>query len=168
MDDRHGKRDLGLTLIAVGKLLKAVVILAVAVAALVISQGDPPQALVAWADALGVDPGNRWFLKLFGKVAGMDSRKLEAVGAGSFVYAAVFAAEGIGLWLRKKWAEYLTVIVTVSFIPIEIYEMTRHFSAGKLVVLILNVAVVVYLVVRLWAGRRQKSGSHARGQLQPT
>jgi uncharacterized membrane protein (DUF2068 family) len=57
--------------------------------------------------------------------------------------------EGIGLLLRKRWAEYFTIITTGGLVPLEIYEIARHVTAAKIVVLALNVAIVVYLVVRV-------------------
>jgi uncharacterized membrane protein (DUF2068 family) len=75
---------------------------------------------------------------------------------GTFVYAAIFLVEGAGLLLRKRWAEFLTVFVTASFIPLEIYEIVRKPSPLKGVGILVNVLIVAYLVVRLW---RERKGS---------
>jgi uncharacterized membrane protein (DUF2068 family) len=64
--------------------------------------------------------------------------------------------EGIGLLLRRRWAEYFTVIVTGSFIPLELYELSRHISMTRLIVVAINVAVVWYLIVVLRRGGREK------------
>ncbi len=64
--------------------------------------------------------------------------------------AAVELTEAVGLWWNKRWAEYLTFIVTALFIPYEIYEITLKVSILKIVALVLNVLVVAYL---LWAKR---------------
>jgi len=71
------------------------------------------------------------------------------LAVGTFVYAAVFLVEGTGLLLRKRWAEYLTTIVTASFVPFELYEMAHTPSVLKAAGIALNVAIVVYLIVRL-------------------
>ncbi len=55
--------------------------------------------------------------------------------------------EAVGLWLEKRWAEYLTVVATASLLPIEVLELTRHATLLKAGGFIVNVAVVVYLVV---------------------
>jgi len=55
--------------------------------------------------------------------------RIELLAAAVFAYAALFATEGVGLWLQKRWAEYLTVIATTSFIPFEIWEIGRDVSA---------------------------------------
>ena len=68
---------------------------------------------------------------------------------GTFFYAGLFAIEGIGLLMRKRWAEYFTIITTSGLIPLEIYEMTRHFTATKVVVLVVNLLIVLYLVSRV-------------------
>jgi uncharacterized membrane protein (DUF2068 family) len=57
--------------------------------------------------------------------------------------------EGIGLALRKRWAEYLTIISTASLLPLEVYEILKRASAPKIVVLLANIAIVVYLVLEV-------------------
>ena len=73
---------------------------------------------------------------------------------GTFFYSALLLTEGTGLLLGKRWAEYFTVIATSSFIPLEVYELTKRISSARLVVLLLNVAVVVYLVIELCRSRK--------------
>ena len=67
--------------------------------------------------------------------------------------------KGLGCSNATHWAEYLTVIVTASFLPLEVYEMVQHTTAVKGFVIALNVAIVVYLVLRL--KHRHKSGKHS-------
>lgn len=150
---RH-KRDLGLTIIAVGKLVKATVLIGVAVAVLVMAQHDPPEELLHWTDVLRVDPGNRLVHRLLESVSGVSTKKLDELGVGSFVYGALFAIEGIGLWLEKRWAEFFTLFITLSFIPLEIYEIVHRTTPAKIAALVINVAVLVYLVFRVARQRR--------------
>jgi uncharacterized membrane protein (DUF2068 family) len=72
---------------------------------------------------------------------------LYAVGAGIAAYAILEGAEAVGLWLGRRWAEYLTFIATVIFVPYEIYELTRGISALKVLALVINLAIVAYLLV---------------------
>jgi uncharacterized membrane protein (DUF2068 family) len=58
-----------------------------------------------------------------------------------FLYAGLFATEGSGLLLRKRWAEYFTIVTTSGLIPLEVFELVRHFTVTKLVVLIVNVLI---------------------------
>ena len=74
------------------------------------------------------------------KVFNVTPKQLKELSAGTFVYAAIFLTEGTGLLLRKHWAEYMTLISTGLFIPLEIYEIHRHFTMLKLVVTVVNVA----------------------------
>ena len=79
----------------------------------------------------------------------LDERKLKAIGVGIFVYAALPLTEGTGLLLRQRWAEYFTVIVTGSFIPLELYELAKHVTLTRLAVIAINVLIVWILVRRL-------------------
>ena len=65
------------------------------------------------------------------------------MGAG---YAALFLTEGTGLLFRQRWAEWLTIIATSSLMPIEVYELAKEFTAVRLLTLLVNAAVVVYLI----------------------
>ena len=71
---------------------------------------------------------------------------LHLVGAAVSVYAVLEGVEAIGLWYQQRWAEYLTFIATTALLPLEIYELTRTVSPLKIIALIVNIAVVVYLL----------------------
>jgi uncharacterized membrane protein (DUF2068 family) len=78
---------------------------------------------------------------------------------GAFLYAVLFATEGLGLWLGLRWAEYLTVVATASFVPIEIFEILQRLDLLRVGALVMNLAVVGYLVYRL---RRASSEGRRR------
>jgi uncharacterized membrane protein (DUF2068 family) len=78
----------------------------------------------------------------------VDPHRAQRLALLSFGYAAVFLIEGVGLTLRRRWAEWLTVGVTASFVPFELYETVAHFGTGKVIALAINVAVVAYLARR--------------------
>lgn len=140
--------------IAIFKLVKAVALIGIGVAALAIARDSSAfLTLERVADHIKLGPDNRLVDRALATIWGLDSRKLEELGLGTFVYAAVFLTEGVGLVLRRRWAEYLTTIVTASFIPFELYELARGFSAFKLVGLGINVAIFAYLLVRLLVKR---------------
>ncbi len=86
---------------------------------------------------------------LLTKLSILDDRRLKELSVGTFFYSAVFLTEGTGLALGKRWAEYLTIISTASLLPLEIYELAKHASIGKILALVINLAVVVYLVFEL-------------------
>src|SRR5256884_507444 len=80
---------------------------------------------------------------------GLSPGRVHARGVGAFLYAALFTVEGVGLWRRKRWAEYLTVIATLSLVPLELFELTRAVTPPRLTALVVNLAVVAYLIGRL-------------------
>lgn len=86
---------------------------------------------------------------LLAKLSILDDRRLKELSVGTFIYSAVFFTEGLGLAFRKRWAEYFTIITTSSLLPLEVYELAKHASIGKGVALVINLAVVTYLILEL-------------------
>ncbi len=103
---------------------------------------------------LGAFPGRHAVVRTLHRWFELDARTAKGLGLAAVAYGAVFIVEGIGLLSRKRWAEWLTVVVTGSFIPIEVWELVAHFGAGQVVALVLNVAIVIYLVARRLGERR--------------
>jgi uncharacterized membrane protein (DUF2068 family) len=143
-----------LRLIAAFKLFKGIVLFAVGIGAVRLLHKDLAFEVERWADIFRVDPHNHYFHLLLQKFSILDDRKLRELSVGTFFYSALLLTEGTGLLLGKRWAEYFTIIATSSFIPLEIYELTKRVSWPRLVVLLLNVVVVVYLVVGLCRNRK--------------
>ena len=138
-----------LRLIALFKLLKAITLIAVGVGALKLLHRDLESTLDHWVAMSGLDPGNRWVERAIEKASNLTPAKVKGLGIVSFIYAGLFLTEGIGLWLMKRWAEWFTIIITSSLVPVEVYELYRHPSVTKILVLIINVAVVTYLLYRI-------------------
>jgi len=151
-----------LRLIAVFKLLKGVLLLGVGFTALRLLHGDATERVRQWAHWLSLNPHHRYIESALARVSTVDEKTLATIGAGSFFYAALLLTEGIGLWLGRRWAEYFTVIVTGSFIPLEIYEIVKHVTVPRVVVLAVNVAIVIYLVLRLRRERHERHKPRAR------
>ena len=135
-----------LRLIALFKLVKAALLIAVGVGALKLLHKDVAGAVEHWVELLRLDPNNHYIDTALEKASNLTPDKIKELGLGSMVYAGLFLTEGIGLWLEKRWAEWLTVIITSSLIPIEIYEIYRHPTAIKIAVLLINMAIVAYLL----------------------
>ena len=144
----------GLRIIAAFKLFKGLVLFAVGIGAAKLLHKDLAFEVERWADIFRVDPNNHYFRRLLEKFLTLDDRKLRELSVGTFFYSALQLTEGTGLLLRKPWAEYFTIIVTSSFLPLEVYELTKRISAPRIIVLLLNVAVVAYLVVELFRNRK--------------
>lgn len=146
--------------IAVFKLLKGLALLAVAFGALSLLHKDVAAIADHWVNLLRVDPHNRYILWLLEKLSKVDEKRLKQLSVGTFIYSGVFLTEGVGLTLRKRWAEFLTIFTTASFLPLEAYELVRHVTAGKAVLLLFNIGIVVYLVREL--KRNPKHPQHAK------
>jgi uncharacterized membrane protein (DUF2068 family) len=142
-------RDPWLLLIGLFKLVKGVSLLIVAFGLLRLLHRDVAEVTEHWIEVLRVDPENRFIHRALLKVFNVTPKQLKELSVGTLVYAAIFLTEGTGLLLRKHWAEYMTLISTGLFIPLELYEIHRHFTMVKLVVTLVNVLIVWYLAVRI-------------------
>jgi uncharacterized membrane protein (DUF2068 family) len=80
------------------------------------------------------------------KLFTLQSSRLHLFAVVLLVYAAIEGVEAVGLWYQRRWAEYLTFVVTASLLPIEIYEIAHRLSPLKILAFIINVAVVAYLL----------------------
>src|SRR5258706_11572100 len=130
--------------IAVYKLVKVLLLLALAYGEVRLSDASLAAKLVTWASArpLGLehDVATR-FLEWF---SGLSASRLHALRMGTLAYAAGFATEGIGLWMQKRWAEGLTTIITASLIPLGGGEGIFRPTVGKALVPGANTATVIY------------------------
>jgi len=151
------KGSRGLWLIAAFKLVKGLGLLILAIGALKLLHKDVAAEVERWINFLRFDPHNHYIEKLLAKLGRIDERKLEELSVGTFFYAGLFLAEGIGLALRKRWAEYLTIVSTASLLPLEIYEITKLVTTVRIVLLLINIVVVAYLVIEV---RRTRSARH--------
>jgi uncharacterized membrane protein (DUF2068 family) len=77
----------------------------------------------------------------------LSTSKLRLAGAAIGAYALLEGAEAVGLWFQKRWAEYLTFIATTALLPLEVYELTNSVSPFKVIALIVNIAIVIYLLL---------------------
>jgi len=143
------KNSITLVLIGLFKLLKGIALVVVGIGALRFLHRDVAGAILHWVDILRVDPDNRHVHALLDRALRVDRHQLKALSAGTFIYAALFLTEGTGLVMRRRWAEYLTIVTTGGLVPLEIYEIAKHVTAVKIGVLVVNIAIVVYLVVRV-------------------
>ena len=150
-------RDRMLGLIAAFKLVKAILFIGAGVGAFKLLNPVVEERLRQWLLAMSFAYGRPFLLHLLARVSGMSDRRLGALGIVAFAYASLFLTEGIGLWLAQRWAEYLTVIATASLVPVEVYEITHGPSTMKIAALITNLAMVAYLVYRLWHDRGKAS-----------
>lgn len=141
--------DRWIFLIALFKLIKSLLLVIAGVGALKLLHKDVGQVVQSAIDVLRVDPDNRFVHRFLVRTFAVNDRTLKEISAGTFAYAAIFMTEGTGLLLRKRWARYFTIIVTTSFLPLEVYELVRHASVAKVGVILVNIAIAAYLIVSL-------------------
>ena len=100
------------------------------------------------ANLLGIDPENGNLNALLEWLTGISPKQIAAVGLGTVLYAGVCLTMAWGLHLRRAWAEWLTIVATGLFIPVEIYEVVRSWRFTYFLVLVINASIVWYLLRR--------------------
>jgi uncharacterized membrane protein (DUF2068 family) len=157
----HGR---GLWLIAAFKILKGLALLALGIGALKLLHKDVAAEAERWINYLRVDPQGRYAQKVLEKLGLLNDRKLKELSITTFFYSGLLLTEGIGLAFRQSWAEYLTMVTTASLLPLEVYEIARRVSAPRILLLLINIAVVVYLIHDVRRGREKKSEEKGQGE----
>ena len=149
--------------IAVFKLMKAAMMILIGIGAIRYMHRDVGEAVRNLTHHLRGDPHNRFIHSLIEKCTGITPKTLELLSVGTFFYAAIFIVEGIGLLMRKRWAEWLTVVSGALLIPFEIYEIVKSPHLARVVVLVLNVSIVAYLIVQLRRTAKPEAMTHPTG-----
>jgi uncharacterized membrane protein (DUF2068 family) len=145
-----------LRLIAIDRAIHFVVLGALAVVILLFAKNaahlrDPVfKALSDLESGLGGPAKKHGVINEIRHLFSLQQGTLTKIGLVVAAYALIEGAEAVGLWFQKRWAEYLTFIATTALIPLEVYEIIHKRSPLKVITLIINVAVVAYL---LWAKR---------------
>ena len=147
-------RHPALAWIAAFKLGKSVALLIVAGELLHLLQPGALDRLVGWLAEFPLAAGWHPMMRAIDWLMDLSPHKIMLAGAAACVYALLYAVEGIGLWMQKRWAEYLTTVATASLIPFEIWELTRGVSMLKVAALAVNIAIVIYLVYVIRTDRK--------------
>ncbi len=157
--------DRGLWLIGLFKLGKAIFFFFLGIGAFHLMHRDLANEALRLAHALRFDPESRFTALLLDKIDLIDAHRLREIGFATFGYAALCLTEGTGLLLEKTWAEYFTLVLTTSFLPWEIFELARRPTWFRLVVLLINLAVLAYLMWLLRRKRLRHQGAQVRSSL---
>lgn len=128
------------------KWTKGILLLAVTAGAISLFHKDVQSHVEHWINACRIDPDNRYIAAGLEKLDVVHTRELKQLSFLSAFYAAIFLAEGTGLALRKRWAEYFTILATGLLVPVEIYELCKAPSVPKALLLAGNIAIVAFLV----------------------
>lgn len=142
----HSDGDGALLVIAIFKFVKGALLLALAFGALTLLHKDVASEVESWLDQLRIDSDNQFIGGLLSRLQLLHSKELKELSALGAAYAGLFLTEGTGLLFRKRWAEWLTIVATSSLMPIELYELVEKFTAVRLFALLINAAVVLYLI----------------------
>ncbi|HEY2585432.1 MAG TPA: DUF2127 domain-containing protein [Tepidisphaeraceae bacterium] len=116
---------------------------------------DLPAMAVHWMEKVGVRPHSALGKLILHRLLSIHDRNIAWIAAGLFGYIPLACAEGIGLILRKVWAEWLTVVTTFALIPFEVREIVLRPTWLRVLILVLNILVLIYLVVRIRRDRHR-------------
>jgi len=156
----HHQHNSWLILIAAFKVVQAMLFVSIGVGALKLLHKDVGDELMRLVDHLHYNPESRLVHALLWRADKLDDYLLRRIGAVFFIEGGLDLAEGIGLYLEKVWAEYLTLIITGSFLPWEIFEVYQRVTWVRVGLLMANLLVFFYLlwlVIARNRGRRNAS-----------
>ncbi len=143
------RRDRLLPWIAAERTLRAIVLVVVGLVLVTHPHTNWANTITDLTRDVGLDPSNNGIQRIISKIAAISPRKYVLFGAVAIAYGALEGGEAYGLWRRRRWGEVLTVVATsVLFIP-EIWELAHSVTLLKVGALLVNIAVVAYLLMRL-------------------
>jgi uncharacterized membrane protein (DUF2068 family) len=135
--------------IAAERTFRAVVLLAVGIALVTHPHANWASDIAHLAEHLGLDPKENWIQRIIDDVSKIHTNQDLLFGLVAIGYGVLEGAEAYGLFKRRRWGEWLTVVATsLLFIP-EVWELTKSASFLKVGAVVVNVAVVAYLLWRL-------------------
>jgi uncharacterized membrane protein (DUF2068 family) len=135
--------------IAAERMLRAVGLVAIGLVLITHPHTDWGKTITDLAQHVGLDPSRNGIQRVIAKVQAISPNKYTVFGIIAIAYGVLEGVEGYGLWRRRVWAEYLTVVATsLLFIP-EIIELSKSLTPLKIGALLVNIAVVIYLAFRL-------------------
>ena len=158
-DKGDTRRNTGLRIIAVIKVAKGLLLTGIGLGFFRSLNHDLGETMRKAAAHLRIDPENRIFRLILEKVTDISPKTLRTYGLISLLFAAELYAEGIGLWLDQAWAKYLVVVATATFIPEELRACFRGFTWEKAGLLVVNLAVLLYVIRLLWRPKGPPQGT---------
>ena len=139
----------GLAVIAVFKMVKGVLLLLLGLGLLKLVHAEIATLFSLLIEGLHLNADSRLIHALVLKVDALQPNSVRLAALVSLGYAGMLLVEGIGLWLEFSWAAYLTVVSTSLLLPFELYEVIEQVSLLRIGILLLNLAIVAYLVRQL-------------------
>ena len=145
----HEHSDRVLRLIAIERSLRAVLLIGVGLVVVTHLKSDWSRALTDVARALGLDTRHNAIGHAISRAGALSLRKRVEYGSIAIAYGILEGVEGYGLWRHRRWAEYLTIVSTALLLIPEIDELTKRPTALKGAAFAVNVAIVIYLIIRV-------------------
>jgi uncharacterized membrane protein (DUF2068 family) len=146
------------------RLVKATILIGGGIVLLAVAAHTDLRNLAEQAqDQLDLNAGTSLWRRLFDQALARFGTHADPIAVAAIVYGVLESVEAIGLLLRRRWAEYLVLLATVAFLPLELDEMVRSPSPLKALALVINIAIAVYLVWRkqLFLTRQESSAARA-------
>jgi uncharacterized membrane protein (DUF2068 family) len=137
------------------KILKGVLALIAALLLLRLMHRNLPEVALHWMAKLHIEPQSEIGKIVLHRILLIKNRSIGWVAIGLFAYIPLTCAEGIGLMLRKVWAEWLTIVTTAALIPLEVREVILRLTWLRVLLLVLNICVLIYLIVRIRRDRHR-------------
>ena len=157
----HRRNPLLLT-IAVYKFLHALFFIGIGIGAHRLLHKDIADQIDLFARHLRFNPESRLVTFVLEKASLINDPILRRIGLFAFCYAALTMLEGIGLYLEKAWGEFLTLAITASFLPWELFEIYRHVSWIHIGLFAINILVFMYLLDLVVARARHRARSRKK------
>jgi uncharacterized membrane protein (DUF2068 family) len=151
--------------ITIERFVKGTVLVIAGVALIALSGTDAFQDWIERVQTeLNLNPGQHIWTRLYeqtvARLGHASAGVRDVLGAGAILYGVLELVEGVGLLRRRRWAEYLVLVATFAFVPVEIDELARHPTPVKAIAFLVNIAIIAYLVwrKRLFLERPSESG----------
>ncbi len=152
----------GRRVIAIFKFLKAVLLILTSYGVHKLLDPQLIDEIRVWSATVTDRVDQRLILRALSWIEGLGADRLHLVMAVTIAYTAVVLLEGTGLWLRKRWGEWVTLIATCSLIPFELWELIQRPSGHRWTVvatLVVNLLIAAYLVYLVRSRRQEQVGS---------
>lgn len=148
--------DRWIVVIGALKLVEAALFVLLGVGVMRILHKDLVDEVWRLLTAMRFDPEGRFASLLLDKVALISPLRLKEISAAAFAHAGLDILEGTGLVLRKIWAEFVTLVVSALFLPLEFFAIARHVTWGRVGITAVNAAVVIYLIFHVQMRLRER------------
>lgn len=144
------------------KIFKGVLALIGGLLLLRLMHRNLPDLALHWMERVGIEQHSALGKLILHRLLLIHHRNIAWLAAALFAYLPLACAEGVGLMLRKVWAEWLTVVTTFALIPFEVREIILRPTWPRVLILILNILVLIYLIVRIRRDRHRHALIHVR------